>query len=339
MGGHALKQVNNRRYSTNELLLSFSKIKQHFNKSYHNSPLIKNIRLVPFYHGKESHGDLDILVSTYPGVECKSALYSMHDLLHQYGLGGDEVAYTANNICLSTNMHDLQVDFIYTEPAWEEFAYSYYAWNDCGGLLGYQATLLNGYKLGHNGLWKDLKHPDGTYLGTYLLTTNWAEALTFLGYNPKVHATGFNTLTQMYEYVTTGTNFDYHKTLNRPIVTRDKKRTTMAGFLAWLVNQPQLQPATNKTAHLEMFNSQYPGYEVALSEAIFVEDERRSMKKYWNAKIIMDATGLTGPALGKFKTKFQDLWGDDLKMLVKTMPNEELSNYLQTLAAEWGFHD
>lgn len=260
------------------------------------------VHAIEAYRTKADFGDLDILVEStgYDPFVAAQAL-GAHEVVRNgptTSLGVQaraEVEYGAGNV--------FQVDLVSSDSASYAYAKAYFSFNDLGNLVGRTAHRA-GLAHRHDGLYYYVR--DGDYkFRELMLTQDYDTALTFLGYDPARFHAGFETLTDIFEYVTGSTYFNRDIFLlenrNYQSRVRDRKRKTYTDFLAWCEARPEL-PAyaypDEKSAWLPHIFAQFPHFKADYEKALADLANQGEVKKRFNGEYVGALTGLKGKELG-----------------------------------------
>lgn len=280
----------------------------------------RKIVIIPSYTNKPDFGDLDILIEsgTQEGKEYdpKSAFQA---------LGATELVRNGDVTSLGYKLKEsvFQVDLIKIKPEAFNFTLRYFSFNDLGNLIGRIAHKA-GFKLGHDGLRYVLrdKQESDHVIDELIVTRNFDEALSFLGYDPKQYQDGFNDgfklLTDVFQFVTTTPYFnrDIYLLENRNAKSRvrDRKRKTYMGFLDWLEKIPHnalptydwndkkvvRQTFLGNALSGELFQeeSNAPVFVKSYNAAIVKYHQNNRIKAKFNGRLVGELTGLSGKELG-----------------------------------------
>lgn len=300
MGGHALEKygVVTRRVGADE---------------YHNQivPTVVSrtttslgvpnigVAVVPSYAGKESFGDVDILIERdmLPG-----------DWVQRILLEFNPSAHYKNGPVLSFDYSNFQVDLITTPTEDFDFSLKYFAYNDLGNLIGRVAKRM-GFKFGQNGLSYVLRDTenDVRVIEEIVVTKNFSSALSFLGYDVSTYDDGFDTIEEVFEYVISSPFYDSRifdlENRSRKDRVRDRKRQTYQEFLVYKNKHERsvgcLSHVT-RSEHLliamDAFDSFGTRYHIALAD----HERRKKFRDYFNGNVVSGLTGLEGKELGAF---------------------------------------
>ena len=259
------------------------------------------------YHTKESFGDMDIIVrSNWLKTDWIPKIVEVFQLAH-----GD---WSKNGNVLSFAYKNFQIDLIITSPEHYQTSLDYFAWNDCGNISGRLAHKL-GTKYGHRGLELIIKNDDQV-LGEVLITTDTKKIHELLNLNHQEWVNGFDTLEQMYTWISNSKYFnkDIYLLENRNHYsrTRDSKRKTYSDFLVWsrereFINKYPHADMTEKSGYniREPFYTELivPMFPHVVEEYNTISDKFHSnnlFKEKFNGKIINELTRLSGIELGHF---------------------------------------
>lgn len=295
MGGNALKTTVTRRYDAGEyhaLCEQVMYLAGWYGKN--NRAIYRNI--VPAYHTKESFGDMDIVYCTYDDVP-----YSIQEAKSMF-TNTKEIVRNTNVISLEHK--EFQIDLIHVRKNVCDYALKYFAFNDAGNLVGKIARRF-GLKHGHNGLTLPIR--DGNNLIDEILITNdFDAALKFLDLDAEQFNIGFDTLDDIFTWVTNSKYFnpDAYQLENLSHIgrVRDKKRTTYQAFLTWIADrQYNVIPfSENKMEYLETIFKSFPDAFDRYDAVMRAVATTRYLKTKFNGSKVSAITGLTGAQLGKF---------------------------------------
>lgn len=291
MGGYALAGAV-RRFDALEFIVLRGEVLSRLRAAM---PRVR-IKPIPSYYGKPSHGDLDLLLclETAPQDWRERACEALSCR-----------AQLRNGPVYSVEHRQLQVDLISVCAEHFEFSLSYFSWNDLGNLIGRIAHRA-GLKLGHDGLWVNLR--DGTHLyASACVTRDFGRAIGFLGYNAQRFYQGFDTLEDIFRYVTSTRHFDpgafpLEMRSHRARI-RDAKRPTYRAFLHWV--ERNAPPATlrilrTREVWLAAACKAFPGLRLSLDRLRDEHARKKEAHARFNGNLVREWTGLEGRALGAF---------------------------------------
>lgn len=304
---------NTRRYTTDEyFVLEDVVIKILWLNIFNHSELANiqygnYIQSIQAYYSKESFGDLDIIVSSE---------YLLSDYIERivkvFKLGHGD--WHKNGNVLSFAYKNFQVDLIITPKEHFQTSLDYFAWNDCGNLQGRIAHKL-GIKYGHRGAELIVKDKD-TQIGVINLTQNTKKIHEVLDLNHDEWEMGFETLEQMYIWISNSKYFNKEIYLldnrNHYSRTRDNKRTTYSEFLKWCAsrefsnNYPH-EVMTEKSGYniREPYFSQvilpmFPDASIDYIMITYKHNDDMKFKEKFNGEVCIRLTGLLNKELGAF---------------------------------------
>lgn len=274
------------------------------------------VNAIKAYRSKKSHGDLDLLVTApdYDPIEAAKALNAVEVVRN-----GPVTSVGINVETPEGAPAVFQVDLIFIKPAAFDYAYNYFAFNDLGNLIGRTAHAA-GIAHRHDGLWFYVR--DGDYkFREILLTQDYEEALSFLGYDVECFRKGFETLEDLFWFVANSKYFnaDIYLLENRNAKSRirDRKRKTYCEFLVFCEQHPDLPKFTypeNKFEWLGALFSQFPRFKLEFAQAMNDLAEQRILKKRFNGAWVAQLTGLEGKELGALMKRFKESFESDVAM-------------------------
>ena len=305
MGGHALG-FEALRVSADQ----FSYIVKDFqNWMEENVDCKFELTVIPAYRTKDSFGDADIVIS------CEAKDWEII-----IGTLSKKFVHYKNGKTFSfgwkTNYSEtpFQIDLIYTGCAEDDFkvALDYFSYNDCGNLVGRLAHRC-GFKYGHAGLIYVLRDPTNksNVIKEIVVTKNTESIHEFLDLDHEAFKQGFDTLEEMFEWVSSSRYFDPSiyllDNINAVSRIRDRKRKTYMYFLQWCESL-QLNIVTltrdqvdilrryklaQALEHSLEFNLEYTNENYNFSKLILA-------KQFFNGDLVSEWTGLKGKELGEF---------------------------------------
>jgi hypothetical protein len=309
MGGNALKNTETGRLSSSEYFEVAKTVSEIIAFKLPKS----RVAVIPAYANKESFGDLDIMVSTdelseYGGWDFIKQLvvseFNATDMFKNSDVFSFDFRHTADQ-----TTPGFQVDIIGTSRKYFDFSLSYMSYNDLGNLIG-RVAHSQGFSFGHSGLIYHIR--DGNYkFDTIPLTLDFRTALVFLGFNPDTYYSGFNDLTDIYQYVAESRYFNSSIFLlenrNHRSRVRDQKRSTYTGFLKWCENETDgfIYP-DNKEVWLAKALTEFSDFAALHEEALTRLSTARKVKEKFNGGLVMEWTGLAGSDLGMLMIKLKN---------------------------------
>lgn len=334
MGGNALRGLREtRRYARDEYHRLVPEVLERLQSVVGEN----RIAVVPAYRSKESFGDMDIVVELTHGSAhaFRQALARAFDIdfiasdggtANQLDVGpGAEVAVrTAAQLAASGKTYsfafrELQVDILPATPQAFESSLNYFAYNDCGNLLGRIAHAF-GMKLGHLGLLYSFKSGDYQF-AELEVERDWKRILPAFGWDYATWAQGFETLEDMFRFVATTPFFNRDLFLlhnrNHRSRTRDRKRPSYQQFLVWLEQQPAGSlPAYDysgpKSQRLEILFERLTasGFREKYAAASRSFEDWKLARTRFNGELVRQWTGLAGKDLAGLMADVRPAMGE-----------------------------
>lgn len=255
-------------------------------------------KAIESYKAKSSFGDLDILIES--GLESSDKFVEAISPIESIKNG------PVVSCLIETDLEDyFQVDLIKTKSDSFDFAFNYFSNNDLGNLLG-RISHAMGVKFGHDGLWYIIR--EGTYkFSEICLTKDFNEALDFLMLPRILYTSSFDTLEDIFRFVSSSTFFnpEYFPLEHRSHAARirDRKRPTYTKFLKWIQTQDKLRHCPikkDKKEWLPYIFSCFPDFKQEYESALETIRKKKEVKEKFNGKIVMRLTGLVNKELGRF---------------------------------------
>lgn len=330
MGGNALKHLNVQRIPAKQYAVLACKVQQRFSTLFGQIP-----DLVPSYAQKQDFGDCDMLVTSADLPE-----------LWREGLAAasNSRGWLRNGDVTSMEIENVQFDFINVPRATRKFAYTYFAYNDLGNLMGRIAHKMR-FKYGHEGLVYVLREGDQV-LANLPVSAEPSDVFDFMGYDYDRWTEGFETLNDIFEYAASTPFFhpDIYLLHNRNHISRirDAKRKTYTEFLTWC----SAKGASHWTAawdwtsvveqqrilHLLRACDRWPKLREDLNTVMAEHQSNKELKTRWNGDLVTRWTGLTGRDLGKFMAHLRN----HPDFAVKSQYSEELEQFARAQSAtDW----
>ena len=305
--------------------------------------LEKRVTLIPSVRAKASFGDIDILIE---GCDWKEDADLFAKALHastvvldnprssvlSCGVSLAEMGWSADYPPEAL----AQVDLISVHPDHYESALAYYSWNDCGNLVGGVARHI-GLKLGHEGL-ICIVRKGSRVIAPLALLTDWDAILPVLGYDTTRWRAGFDTLEDVFAFVTSSPFYDSEiftlANQNHKNRVRNTKRPTYQAFLRYIAERPPVYAPVqrDKEGWLSYFCETIPGF-AAQYDAAWEEDRDNTLfRARYNGRVVQEIVGLEGPALGEFMRHFRESCGPGFRRFVLTHPPEALHDEIRAFA-------
>ena len=304
MGGNALRQfgIETVRLPKADYDTIVSEVVDIIENVLDHNGYIRKVKPILAYKNKPDFGDLDVLMDSdelHPNwIELLKNAFNSKAYYHN----GDVVSFEYKNF---------QVDVIKTPIHEFDAAYHYFAYNDCGNLMG-RLTHQFGLKLGHDGLTYVYRDGDQV-IGEIVITRDFHEVCWFLGLDYQVWKEGFNELEDIFKWVATSKYFnpDIYLLHNRNHTsrTRDRKRKSYMEFLKWCetYDGPKYERLEDKTKYLPMLfdffgkdNGWCEGFEDQYMHMYAEHLKRKDMQSKFNGDMVREVTKLEGKELGEF---------------------------------------
>lgn len=263
------------------------------------------------YASKESHGDLDIVVDSNHLLSfgIRHAIKS-HDVnfFKMFDLNVVDFFHNQNagfsSIQVDFEGALFQIDFIFSSLP--SFAASYFSFNDLGNLIG-RVAHSQGLKFGHEGLIYVLRDGD-QLIQEITLTTNFDQALEYLGFDVQRYHQGFVSLVDIFEFVCSSKYFnpEFYDLERRSHIarTRDRKRKTYQEFLKYInTREFKERERLSKEHYLPKHWREFPKFKQEYDDCLHKHHITKQVRKHLNSDIIADLTGLQGKKLGMFIAK------------------------------------
>lgn len=263
------------------------------------------LRLIRSYRGKETFGDMDIIIPNTYGMNDPNY---KRTAMEATGLTIVEEVKNSNVSSFGVLLPQgvFQIDLISLDINVIPFAYHYFAWNDCGNLIGRLARGI-GLKLGHDGLWYTQRE-ENNVLHEHLLTLDFWEALDYLDLDIETFRRGFDTMEQVFDFIMSSKYYDWNRfdlsQRNYRARVRDRKRENYKKFLQYAEGKPYntLPP---KETFLNQHFEKWPSFGQKYHEVVVTQQENNFIKSKFNGNIVSEITGLTGKELGVLMSKIK----------------------------------
>ena len=287
MGGMAVKDLGAVRIKKDEYKAITDVFMSEFSNQFDlmQSQMSEEFEFVKAYAEKPDYGDLDFITTVNKNLFVD--FINKSDKIEVIGSSGDSFAVKVkigdsySNIC--------QLDYIHSNSDDFDFKTKYYAFNDLGNLIGRVAKAAS-LKFGFDGLSKDIyfnrsfdemvvpvmtMEPEvrndefNPYnKGNIILTKDFDVALALLGFDVEQYNKGFNTIEEIFEFVTNSKyfmKFYYNSELrNHKARARDKKRTVYSIFLKYIEDKEDKQSFDSN--FMETVKEVFPNYTVEFKE-------------------------------------------------------------------------
>lgn len=310
MGGNALKEVPTRRLNAADFHAVAAAVVQALQDRFG-----ARAQVIPSYGAKADFGDLDVIVEQEKVLVPGDGHAALEAFAQEFGHAR---SFKPNGNVLSFDFRHspeedegFQVDLILTPADEFDLAVNYFSFNDLGNLVGRTAHKM-GFTYGHRGLLYPMR--DGTHLfKTIDVCQDTDQALEFLGYDPARFRQGFETMEEIFHYVTSSKYFNREIFLlenrNHAARVRDRKRKTYMMFLKHLEDRPDL-PAfeypEEKSKWLPLAFQAFPKLQGQLESAHQELAESRFVRSVFSGEKVSAWTGVQGKELGKLMSRVRE---------------------------------
>ena len=282
--------------------------------------LTLNVRVqgLLYYKNKPSFGDMDILVeSDYLPTNWKQIVIDAFNLQK-------EQTHSNGNV-FSIMYKNFQIDLICMQKKYYESAYSYFAYNDLGNLLG-RITHKMGIKLGHKGMSLIIRPTDSDdhIIGEVELSQNFDDALRVLGLCKSEYDYGFDNIEDIFNFVASSPYFNPEIYLldnrNAASRVRDKKRQTYNKFLDWCEHHKDSLRKYNfgtitekggyslrEPCYSDVVLTHFPEAEEKVNTMIAEYELNQKLAEKLSGGIVMKVTELEGKELGIFYKRVKEI--------------------------------
>ena len=328
MGGNALKNTPTRRYAADEYHTLTHEVMTRLKRAKSRA---WRFEVIPAYREKDSFGDMDILYSTDNDapfdVDVVRYIFSPNEIVRNSGV-------------ISFDYKEFQIDLIHSPSHEEDYALSYFSWNDCGNLIGKLAHQL-GLRHGHNGLHMPIRE-DNNKFGNIVLTLDHDETLQFLDLDVKKFNSGFNNLEEIFDFVAASRyyNPDLYKleNLNTIARVRDRKRDTYNRFLSFGERwRGSVAPkVTDKSVYIPVILEEFGKWK-QFNQIMTDMAMLKLVKTKFNGDMVMAATGSSHKVLGEFM-KFLRSQKQFSSSMIAYLPQETIIENVKIEYQNWEKH-
>lgn len=314
MGGNIFK--NTRRYSKCEYENIESEVVLKLTTSMHMSD--SDVSPLKYYKNKDSFGDLDVIInSDNLPPNWKQIVIDAFNLQK-------EQTHSNGNV-FSIMYKNFQIDLICMQKKYYESAYSYFAYNDLGNLLG-RITHKMGIKLGHKGMSLIIRPSDFNdhVIGEVELSQDFADALRILGLSREEYDKGFNEPEDIFAFVASSPYFNPEIYLldnrNAASRVRDKKRQTYNKFLDWCetykdtLRKYDFGTITEKGGYSlrepwysNVVLTNFPEAEEKVNTMVAEYELNQKLAEKLSGGIVMKVTGVEGKDLGILYKRIKEI--------------------------------
>jgi hypothetical protein len=206
------------------------------------------------FPGKQDYGDLDIVVAEedllmHAGLPCddQTPAHQARQAI-EIVLGATKMKRSgpkdhATSYLIESDYGPFQIDLITHTKSEMQYAKRFYAWGDLGALIAMTARRL-GLSSKANGLYVVIG--EETDRARIKVVSDYDEALTLMGFDPEIHAKGFETQDDAFAWIASGKNFDPQTYALKNLTGKSRKRAEarpiQIAFREWISKNT---PATN----------------------------------------------------------------------------------------------
>jgi hypothetical protein len=300
MGGNALKNTPTRRYDRDEYYLLEAEVTLRLFSVFHG----RMIYAIPAYAGKESFGDMDIL------LESDNLHVKVRDVIDTL-FAPNEIVRNGN--CYSFDYKQLQIDLILTPREVYNTSLVYFSYNDLGNLMG-RIYHQMGLKYGHEGLtyavYDETDTNETRHLEVIDVSRDHHKIFAIAGYDFQRWQKGFNNLEEIFEFAVDTPYFNYGifalENRNHRSRIRDKKRTTYIKFLEWAKDKParydwgDMSDYADRKAFIPRINQFFPDFQAKYDAVMERAREKKFFRELFNGKRVSEVSGFKEQELGRF---------------------------------------
>lgn len=261
---------------------------------------------IKFFKSKKDFGDLDLLVSS-------SVSTNVNQIAKRFG--AKQIKKNGNVLSFGLQLDSdrlFQVDLISVPATDLDISSFYFSYNDLNLLAGRIAHKLN-TSFGFDGLKFKVRTESG-YNGLDInLSKDPARIYEFLDLDIERYNQGFDSLEEIYQFVSSSKYFNpsifSYDSLNHINKTRNRKRSTYAGFLNWIETQDKLNQYQfqEKSVYLIKIDLAFPEIDIFQKMKDYSSNFKRILdcQSKFNGNLVSEFTGLTGKELGNFISSFK----------------------------------
>lgn len=289
-------------------------------------PFVLCSHIPRFFGGKDSFGDLDVLVCP---LEQENFIEQIARLL-------DSKEIVVNGNVTSFEFKSFQVDIIQSSPEYFENHKIFLDYSDFGGILG---QMLNQYdlKYGHEGLFFKIynDHIVEHFISDLHLSSDPAVIFEFLNLNLGHFQSGFSSPQDLFQFLSS-TKFCRCDSFSLDAINikhrrRIKVRPVYQQFIAYLqgagghpdANEYMIRYQSDKSAYhddlLRYFNRTEEYTRIMQTHL-----QQTQVREKYNGHIISQLTGLTHKELGVFMERFRSTLEDFNDYIIRT-PSEVIN--------------
>lgn len=303
MGGKALRQkgIETVRLNSKDYEMIAARVESEFRLLGWDTHVVKS------YRSKETHGDLDILLKN----EHRGLDNSLRDDIVKTFR---PKAIVKNGNVTSFEFENFQIDAIVV-PSYEwETSICFFDYDPTGNIMGKVAHKF-GLKYGFNGLVYPYRSETSHHIRDILISNSNIEIFDFLDYNYGRYLLGFNTLEDIFIYLTDSKYFDssifQFENLNHIDKKRNRKRKTYNQFLEYINTDEHTHKSIewkDRLLYLTHIDRFFPKANFLDQYFELKSEEKRYaiIRSKFNGNMIMGMfPDITGMELGKFIEQFK----------------------------------
>lgn len=270
-------------------------------------------RVIPHLRSKVDFGDIDLLCArsqTHGGIapddidallaKDGSIAAAVGAIAHERG----QIANPSLHMLVEGARGPIQVDLVSIEDHLLAFAQEHMSWGDVGTMVAVVGRQM-GLKIGMTGLTMTRRHAAEVLRARVEL--DWAGTLEMLGFDPAVHAAGFDTRRDTFEWLAKSRYFDprIYALERQTNYSRQRalKRPGYMEMLAWIEAE---QPTRNydwgtergerTEEHAEAILERFPETRASLDRQV-AERAARRKPAFFNGDVVGAITGVKGREL------------------------------------------
>lgn len=287
------------------------------------------LKQISFMKGKETFGDLDLIVGTK----------YRHSITEQ--LKKENYLLSSNGEVLSFLYKSFQVDLIFVDESRLDFAAAYFSNNDVGNILGRMAKQL-GLKYGHKGLYYvNRTSNNDRILSETLLSLNVFDIYNILKV-PTTLLTDSLTKLEAFQLISQSPYFNKEiysfENLNHQNKVRDRKRKTYNDFLEFCKDLP-VKPIY-KFDKESVVCYLYPHLIPVIQADALREQQNSLLQMFFGGERIKNITGYENIELGLFIKNFKKTYSREfLLSVINKTKDHSLNNGDQTVQLIKDFHE
>lgn len=287
--------------------------------------------VIPHLRGKTDFGDVDLVCRrsqshhNVPGGGEEAVLRlgrrdqaiasALDAIAHDRG----PIANPTLHLLLKGSKGPVQVDITSIDDHLFDFALAQLSWGDAGSISAIVARQM-GLKMGMHGLVLTIDDERGMLQAP--LPLSHAEALTLIGYDPRMHVEGFETNEDVYRWVASGTYFDpriwQFDRLTNSARHRAWKRPSYQAWVSWMDKQG-LDVRYDWGEIRGARTQEWRGRLLQMFPLAAEEIERQRMQRrspdarrtFFSGSVISEMTGVKGPDLQHLMNAIRKEIGQD----------------------------